>query len=193
MKDQIANMLALTQVMEGLKRELRHSHLSDGRVESVAEHSWRLAFMVLAIAPSIAHEFDVAKALKMAIVHDIAEVYATDIPLFQTDNDARARAEKMEKETAAMATIRSIAGEPLGEWLVNCWHEYEAQACFESRVVRALDKLEAQIQHNQASLDTWNDWEKARLFSGSLEDSSAVCEATAQLCEMVLEQGRRKL
>ena len=39
--------LAFLPLAERLKRELRHSWLSDGRRESVAEHTWFIALMAL--------------------------------------------------------------------------------------------------------------------------------------------------
>ncbi len=36
---------------EKLKYELRHSWLSNGRQESVAEHTWRLSLMAMLIEP----------------------------------------------------------------------------------------------------------------------------------------------
>ena len=41
----VETVLSFLGFAEGLKRELRHSWLSDGRQESVAEHSWQMALM----------------------------------------------------------------------------------------------------------------------------------------------------
>ena len=44
-------ILNFIEYAEGLKRELRHSWLSDGRREDVAGHTWRMALMGIIIAP----------------------------------------------------------------------------------------------------------------------------------------------
>lgn len=49
--DLISEMLAFFTLAERLKTELRHSWLSGGRRESVAEHSWMMALMAFVIAP----------------------------------------------------------------------------------------------------------------------------------------------
>ncbi|MFA6446590.1 MAG: HD domain-containing protein, partial [Candidatus Paceibacterota bacterium] len=43
----LANILKFLHESEALKRQLRHSWLSDGRQESVAEHTWRMALMAM--------------------------------------------------------------------------------------------------------------------------------------------------
>ncbi|MBU0579064.1 HD domain-containing protein [Patescibacteria group bacterium] len=41
------NILKFFHEIEALKKLLRHSWLSDGRQESVAEHTWRITMMAL--------------------------------------------------------------------------------------------------------------------------------------------------
>ena len=62
---QVTQFIAL---MEKLKNELRHSWTSTGRQESVAEHSWRLALLVMTIHPHLEHPVDLNRCLKMALV-----------------------------------------------------------------------------------------------------------------------------
>lgn len=59
---------------EGLKRELRHSWLSDGRQESVAEHSWRMSLMGILLVPYIKQKINIAHLLQMIICHDLVEI-----------------------------------------------------------------------------------------------------------------------
>lgn len=73
-------ILELWHYAEGLKLEERAVRLSNGRHESVAEHCWRMAFMVISIAPRLEKKINLERALKMAIIHDISEVEAGDIP-----------------------------------------------------------------------------------------------------------------
>lgn len=46
------------------------------RYESVADHSWRLALLVLLVSDRLSKKINLEKALKMAIIHDIAEIIA---------------------------------------------------------------------------------------------------------------------
>ncbi len=70
------------KLAEKLKTEMRHSWLSDGRRESVAEHSWRLSLMALRYAEKLDQPVDLLKCLKIAIIHDLVEVISGDIPIF---------------------------------------------------------------------------------------------------------------
>ncbi len=91
---QLKNVLELIKLGEKLKMELRHSWLSNGRRESVAEHTWRLALMAMAIEPYLPNQVNSEKLLKMIIIHDLVEAYAKDIPAFETMNNNEAKALK---------------------------------------------------------------------------------------------------
>jgi putative hydrolase of HD superfamily len=55
------------ETAEGLKKLLRHSWLSDGRQESVAEHTWRMALMALALESELEHKVDLGHTLEMIL------------------------------------------------------------------------------------------------------------------------------
>lgn len=48
----------------------------------------------------------------------------------------------------------------LGDEIFNLWIEFENKQTFEAKVANALDKLEAQLQHNEADICTWLDIER---------------------------------
>ncbi|HII39520.1 TPA: HD domain-containing protein [Candidatus Micrarchaeota archaeon] len=60
----------------GLKCVYRHCIKVDGKRESSAEHSWRLALMASAVAGEFG--LDSSKAVKLALVHDLLECIAGD-------------------------------------------------------------------------------------------------------------------
>ena len=138
-------------------------------------------------------KYDVSKAIKMAIIHDLVEAIATDIPLFETQDNAAMQAKKRQAEEEAIEQITVMAGETLGEEIKTLWFEHENQTSFEAKVIRSLDKLEAQIQHNEADLSTWTDWEKDRVSSGRLEEVSAFNDVTMALCNHVVSDAKQKL
>ena len=105
--------------------------------ESVAAHSWGVAWLVLALLPE---DLDRGKALAYAVLHDLPEVRVGDI----TPADGVSRPEKRAREHHAMAGLC----EPLeaGAALQRSWEAYEAQADPESRFVRELDRLDMALQ-----------------------------------------------
>lgn len=157
-------MLKFLHVAEGLKRELRHSWLSDGRQESVAEHTWRVALMAMAIEEYLPKKVNSERLLKMIIIHDLVEVYATDIPAFDTMNNKKVKEQKRQNEMKAIEKIRNLLGNETGQQFYDLWFEFEHRKTYEAKVANALDKLEAQIQHNEAAIETWLPIEHEMVF-----------------------------
>ena len=69
--------------IEKLKCHTRHSWNSEGKRESVAEHSWRLSVMALLCTDEYP-ELDMVKVLKMCLIHDFGEAVTGDIPCPRT-------------------------------------------------------------------------------------------------------------
>ena len=75
-------------VAERLKDATRHCYTSGGRHESVAEHSWRLALMAYWVSDEFP-ELDMAKVIKMCLIHDLGEAFTGDIPTFEKERFRR--------------------------------------------------------------------------------------------------------
>ncbi|MEO1017837.1 MAG: HD domain-containing protein [Pseudomonadota bacterium] len=148
---EISKILEFLALAERLKCELRHSWLSDGRQESVAEHTWQMALMAMLMHPHLDHEVDLAKTLKMILVHDLVEAISGDVPYF----DDEARRHKPARERAAIQEIQTILGNRVGIEIHDLWFEFEHAQTPEAKFAQAIDKLEVQIQHNIADLEHW--------------------------------------
>ena len=133
---EIRRLLDFLKTAEQLKCNTRHSYTSSGRLESVAEHSWRLALMAMLVGDEFP-ELDMDKAI------------TGDIPAFEkTDKDRKVENKKVEQLT-------DILPEPVrAEWK-TLFEEMEAMETQEARLYKSLDKLEALIQHNEADISTW--------------------------------------
>ena len=69
------------------KNILRQTHLTDyRRQENDAEHAWHMAVMIYLLKEYANEEFDVAKAMMMALIHDIVEIDAGDTYAYDTKN-----------------------------------------------------------------------------------------------------------
>ena len=159
MKAQISSILKVLQLAERLKFELRHSYLSSGRQESVAEHSWRMALMAVLIEPLLKKPVDTARLLKMIIIHDLVEAEARDVSALDVLRHPSLRLQKEERERAAIENIRGALKETNGQEIYDLFYEFEHKQTYEARVANALDKLEVQLQHNHADLSTWEEIE----------------------------------
>jgi len=164
MRKNIEDIYKVIKLGEKLKSEMRHSWLSDGRQESVAEHTWRVSLMAMLIEPYLDKQVDIGKLLKMIIIHDLVEAEARDIPAFDTMNNDQKKKEKEVSELKAIENIRNTLQGDLGDDIFNLWIEFEHKQTYEAKVANALDKLEAQIQHNEADIITWIDIEYKMSF-----------------------------
>ena len=131
---------------------VRVNRLLDGsRCETSAEHSWHLALAALALAPDVAPGVDLGRVLAMLIVHDLPEVYAGDVPIY--DEQARLAIVAAEEE-AAGRLFGKLPGEQ-GANLLALWHEFEAAATDEARFARAVDRLQPLLLHWASDGAAW--------------------------------------
>jgi putative hydrolase of HD superfamily len=114
--------------------------IEPGRCESVADHSFAVALLALTIADAHYPELNREKVLRLALLHDLAEVYAGDV----TPADGVTREEKHCSEAAALqCVLGDLAG---GGSYAADWEEYEEGATPEARLVREVDRLEMGLQ-----------------------------------------------
>jgi putative hydrolase of HD superfamily len=127
-----------------LKQLYRQGWLRRGvpahRCESVDEHSFGVAVLAMLIAQAHFPQLDGKKVLRLALLHDIGEIYAGDI----VPGDGVDRAEKARREQAAVVTV--LQKLPDGERWVELWAEYEQQRTPEAQFVRQMDRLEMALQ-----------------------------------------------
>lgn len=135
---------AFLQEAEKLKSVLRSAHTSTGRTESTAEHTWRLCLMAMTFGDALAG-MDMLKILKMCIIHDLGEAIHGDIPAIEKGRHP----DKSEQEKADLLHLTRSLDAQHRDAILALWQEYEDAASPEARAVKALDKLETILQHNQ--------------------------------------------
>jgi putative hydrolase of HD superfamily len=149
---ELTGILDFLRRAEQLKDTTRTAHTSQGRQESVAEHTWRLCLMA-----SLLHEhrpdIDLAKLLRMCLIHDLGEAVNGDTPApEQVAGEAKAQ-----RERADLLDLLSALPSRLRDDVLALWDEYEAGATPEAAMAKGLDKLETILQHvqghNPASFD----------------------------------------
>lgn len=151
MKDaDLAGLLEFLRSAERLKTVTRSAYTSTGEQESVAEHTWRLTLLAMLVAPRFP-EVDLARLMKICIVHDLGEAVGGDVP---APEQARRRAagettgKGAEERRDLLAVVEPLPPALQAE-LVSLWDEYEAAATPEARLAKGLDKLETILQHVQ--------------------------------------------
>ncbi len=80
----IEQIISFLKACEKLKTIMRKSWTSDNsRRESVAEHSWMMCLLALTLFDQLDTKIDQLKVLKMITIHDLVEVFAGDIAVWE--------------------------------------------------------------------------------------------------------------
>lgn len=140
--------LAMLHTAERLKDTTRHCDTSRGRRESVAEHSWRLALMAFWLREEFP-ELDMNRVLHMCLIHDLGECFTGDIPVF-----LKTEAQASREDDLLNQWVDSLP-EPLRGKMAALYQEMNDRKTPEAKLYKALDGLEALIQHNEADISTW--------------------------------------
>jgi putative hydrolase of HD superfamily len=164
MEKQISSILKVLELSERLKFELRHSYTSSGRQESVAEHCWRMSLMAVLIEPLLTRKVDIARLLKMIIIHDLVEAEAKDISALDLLRNPDLQLQKQEREKQAIENLRHDLQDTNGQEIYDLFYEFGHKQTYEAKVANALDKLEVQLQHNHADFSTWEEIEYDMTF-----------------------------
>ena len=141
-------LLDILTVAERLKDATRHCYTTGGRHESVAEHCWMMCLMAFLMKEKFP-ETDMNKVIAMCIIHDLGEAFTGDIPVFN-----KTAADEEKEENLLMDWVRSLPEEKAVEMLA-LYAEMEARETPEARLYKAIDGLEAVIQHNFSDVSTW--------------------------------------
>lgn len=142
-------LLKALHVAEKLKDATRHCYTSGGRHESVAEHSWRISLMAYWIGSEFP-EADMDKVIRMCLIHDLGEVFTGDIPTFM-----KTEADERREDDLLSAWISSLPS-PYREEMRALFLEMNERKTLEAKIFKAMDSLEALIQHNESDLSTWS-------------------------------------
>lgn len=143
-----AELINILSVAEKLKCTTRHCDTSTGRRESVAEHSWRLCLFALLVSDEFP-DTDMNKVIKMCIIHDLGEAFTGDIATFdKTDEHVKKEDEKFSDWVTSFPKKQK-------EEFTSLLTEMNEMKTPEAMLYKALDKLEAVIQHNESDIKTW--------------------------------------
>ena len=143
-------LLEALTVAERLKDTTRHCYTSKGRHESVAEHSWMMTLMAF-FMKNDCPEADINKIIQMCIIHDLGECFTGDIPTFAKTK------EHEDREESLLSDWIKLLPESTRNEMINLYKEMEERQTLEAKIYKAIDSLEALIQHNFSDISTWSE------------------------------------
>ena len=141
-------LLEALSVAERLKDATRHCYTKNGRHESVAEHSWMMTLMAFFMRDEFP-EADMDKVIRMCIIHDLGEAFTGDIPTFE-----KTEANEHTEEELLSGWVGSLP-ESYSEEMTALYAEMAERKTVEAKIYKAIDGLEALVQHNISDLSTW--------------------------------------
>ncbi|HET91142.1 MAG TPA: HD domain-containing protein [Chloroflexi bacterium] len=110
--------------------------------ESVADHSFGVAFIALVLGEMVDQPLDRAKLLTIALLHDLQESSIGDIPMPVTRHLPPSA--KYEAEQSALKELLDQL--PWSEDWLSWWQEFEQNTSIEGQIVRDADQLDMLIQ-----------------------------------------------
>jgi putative hydrolase of HD superfamily len=132
----IEGLLKALQLKEEVRTGWELRNIEDP--ESVADHSWGVVFLTMIYGEEA--DMDTDKALKMAVVHDIAEAETGD--LVTRAIDAKQDVEKEEKEEMEEEVVEKLSDFMESEELEKLWKEYEEREKREAKFVKDMDMID---------------------------------------------------
>ena len=147
MSGQKANYLDFFKIVGKSKRLLRsgwvREEISDP--ESVAEHSFRVGVLAMVISDKLNSNLDKNKLIKMALLHDLAEVITGDAVIDRWDViDLKKRDERESIEERGIKKIFDKINQD--DEFVSIFHEMISRLTPEAKVFVQLDKIEMALQ-----------------------------------------------
>lgn len=151
-KERFEKQMQFALEIDKEKNIFRQTHLSgNGRAENDAEHAWHMATMIYLLKEYANQEFDVTKAMMMALIHDIVEIDAGDTYAY----DDKGLESQKEREEKAADRIFGMLPDDQRDELKQLFYEYEALESPEAKFVRVLDNLQPLMLNNSNDGYDW--------------------------------------
>ena len=147
--------------------------------------------MAILIEPLLNQKVDLARLLKMIIIHDLVEAEAGDVSVLDQIRNPEIRKVKQQREELAIQRLRDMLSKANGQEIYDLFYEFEEKQTFEAKVANAIDKLEVQLQHNHADISTWEEIEYDLSFV--IGKHVAFDETCTLLKDLIEQQASQKL
>ncbi len=140
--------------IDKMKNIFRRTVIMDkSRRENDAEHSWHFAMLAMILEEYSSQKVDVTKAIKIALVHDLVEVYAGDTFAY----DEKAKQDKRQRELEAADKIFGMLPPEQGAYIRALWDEFEAKETPEAKYANVCDRLQPLMHNYLTDGHTWKE------------------------------------
>ena len=173
------------------KEIYRQTHLTEyKRQENDAEHAWHMAIMIYLLKEYANEEFDVAKAMMMALTHDIVEIDAGDTYAYDNANLVTQK----DREEKAADRIYGLLPDEQRDELRALFEEFEEGKTPEAKFARVMDNFQPLILNDS---NNGKDWRVHGIKKSQVEKrqisskmgSEAIWEYTKELIDSNVKKG----
>ncbi|CAE6900895.1 hypothetical protein ACOMICROBIO_NCLOACGD_01502 [Vibrio sp. B1ASS3] len=190
--ERLEKQLALLIELDQLKSVLRRTRVksADRRLENSGEHSWHVALMAVLMQEHANAPIDIARVMKMLLIHDVVEIDAGDTFVY----DVAASKEQEEKELKAAERLFGMLPSDQGDELFSLWKEFEAAQSDDAKYAKALDRLIPMLLNYHNDGQSWKEHgvtrEQALTINKRIEFGSVTLwDKAKELIEEATEKG----
>ena len=140
--------------IDKMKTILRQTVLVDkSRRENDAEHSWHFALMAITLFEYCELEgVNLDRVVKMALVHDLVEIYAGDTFAY----DEEGTKDKEARERASADKIFSMLPKEQGSEFRLLWEEFDQMKTPDALYASAIDRFQPFLNNSATGGHTWD-------------------------------------
>jgi putative hydrolase of HD superfamily len=152
--EKLQKQIKFALVIDEMKNIFRRNLIIDGsRRENDAEHSWNLAMLAMLFEEYSTEKVNIERVLKIALVHDLIEVYAGDTFAY----DEKGNEDKLQREIESANKLFGILDPEQGAQIRALWDEFEAKETPESKYANAIDRIQPLINNYMTNGHTWKE------------------------------------
>ncbi|HOP10851.1 MAG TPA: HD domain-containing protein [Oscillospiraceae bacterium] len=153
MDERFEKQLQFLIEIDKMKSVFRQTILIDrSRREDDASHSWHFAVMAMLLFEHCKDQsVDINRVIKMALVHDLIEIYAGDTFAY----DAAGNADKLQREQKSADKLFALLPKDQGEEIRALWGEFDAEQTPDAKYACAIDRLQPFINNIMTEGHTW--------------------------------------
>jgi len=147
--------LAFLTEADKLKSTLRATKLCDGsRRENSGEHSWHIALYAMTLAEHANRPVDIARVIRMLLIHDLVEIDAGDVPI-HAEYD---RTAQLAIEQAAAERIFGLLPDDQALEFRTLWDEFESAESDDAVFAKSIDRVQPVIANLETDGGSWPDF-----------------------------------
>ncbi|HIR94241.1 MAG TPA: HD domain-containing protein [Candidatus Egerieimonas intestinavium] len=184
MRERLEQQVSFLLEVDKMKKIYRQTHiLGKDRAENDAEHSWHLALMAFLLAEYANEQVDVAKVMKMVLVHDLVEIDAGDTYAY----DEAGNASKRQRELQAAERIFGLLPGEQGQELRALWDEFEEYETPEAKYAHTLDNFQPLLLNNANGGGDWKDHQvrKSQIYKRNAKTGEGSREIWEYMAELI--------